>query len=174
MDGKLFMNDKVIMVLKQSFRNHIIVSGFTWIVTAILFGVWWYLNYNPAFLLTAGLFHLLFTIPALYLHIEYSIRNAGEEIEINSNEIIVRKGGNERKYRSKDLEKIIVYKSASLDKGGIPLSAMEYYRYARVEAKTGEEIIITCLMVLDVEGAVKQLKEVSYERKKGLAFLTWK
>lgn len=162
------------MILKQSIRNHIIVSGFTWIVTAILFGVWWYLNYNPAFLLTAGLFHLLFTIPALYLHIEYSIKNTGQEIEINSNEIIVRKNGGERKYSNKDLAKIIVYKSASLDRGGIPLTAMEYYRYARVVTKTGEEIIITCLMVLDVEGAVKQLTGVSYERKKGLAFLSRK
>jgi hypothetical protein len=51
---------------------------------------------------------------------------------------------------------------------------MEYYRYARIIAKTGEEIIITCLMVLDLECAVKQLTGVPYERKKRLALLSWK
>ena len=162
------------MILKQSIRNHIIVSGFTWIMTGILFAVWWYLNYDPDFLLIGGLFHLLFTIPAIYLHVEYSIRNAGEEIEINHNEIIVRKNGQERRFTSSDLSKIIVYKSASLDRAGIPFSAMEYYRYARIIAKTGEEIIITCLMVLDLERAVKQLTGVPYERKKRLALLSWK
>lgn len=162
------------MILRQTFKNHITVSGFTWIMTAILFGVWRYLNYDPDFLLIGGLFHLLFTIPALYLHIEYSIRNAGEEIEINHNEIIVRKNGQESRYSSSDLAKIVVYKSASLDRGGIPFSAMEYYRYARITAKSGDEIIITCLMVLDVEGAVRQLTGVPYERKKRLALLSWK
>lgn len=162
------------MILRQSFKNHIIVSGFTWIITAILLVVWRYLNYDPDFLLIGGLFHLLFTIPALYLHIEYSIRNAGEEIEINYNEIIVRKNGDERKYSINELSKVIVYKPASLDKRGMPFSAMEYYRYARIITKSGEEIIITCLMTLDIEGAVKQLSGISYERKKRIAFLFWK
>lgn len=159
------------MILKQSLKNHIVVSGFTWIITIILLGVWRYLNYDPDFLLIGGLFHLLFTIPALYLHIEYSIRNAGEEIEIAHNEIIVKKNGQEHKYSSSDLAKITVYKSASLDRGGIPFSSMEYYRYARIIAKSGEEIIITCLMTLDIEEALKHLTGVPYERKKGLAFL---
>jgi hypothetical protein len=162
------------MILKQNLKNHFIISEFTWSMTLILFGAWWYFDYDPDILLIGGLFHFLFTIPAIYLHISYTIRNAGEEIEITSNEIIVRKNGKEKKYSSSDLSKIIVYKSASLDRAGIPFTAMEYYRYARIVAKTGEEIIITCLMVLDVEGAVKQLTGVSYERKKRLALLSWK
>lgn len=162
------------MILKQNIRNHIVVSGYTWIMTAILLGVWRYLNYDPDFLLVGGFFHLLFTIPAIYLHIEYTIRNAGDEIEVTPNEVIVRKNGHERRYNSSDLSKIIVYKSASLDRAGIPFSAMEYYRYARIVTKTGDEIIISCLMILDVEGAVRQLKGVPYERKKRLALLSWK
>lgn len=159
------------MILKQSIRNHVSVSGFTWIMTAIFFGLLWYLNYDSDFLLIGGLFHLLFTIPALYLHVEYSIKNAGEVIEIHQNVIIVKRKGREHKYCSRDLAKITIYKSASLDRGGIPFSSMEYYRYARIIAKSGEEIVITCLMTLDIEGALKHLTGVPYERKKGLAFL---
>jgi hypothetical protein len=161
----------VIMILKQRFKNHIVVSEFTWTSILILLGIWWYLDYDSDVLFIGGLFHLVFSIPALYMHVEYSIRNAGEEIEINPNELIVRKNGLEHSYHNSDLAKIIVYKSASLDRGGVPLSAMEYYRYARIITKKGDEIIITCLMVLKVEEAVKTLQGVPYERKKGLAFL---
>lgn len=162
------------MILRQSFKNHFIVFEFTLSMTLILFGAWWYFNYDPSILLIGGLFHLLFTIPALYMHIEYSIRNVGEEIEINYNEIIVRKNGEERKYPISELSKVIVYKPASLDKGGVPFSAMEYYRYARIITNSGEEIIITCFMTLDIEGAVKQLSGITYERKNRIAFLFWK
>lgn len=162
------------MILRQSFKNHVIVSEFTLSMTVILFGAWWYFNYDPSILLIGGLFHLLFSIPAIYLHIEYSIRNAGEEIEINNNEVIVRKNGDERKYSINEVSKVIVYKPASLDKRGMPFSAMEYYRYARIITKSGEEIIITCLMTLDIEGAIKQLSGIAYERKKRIAFLFWK
>lgn len=162
------------MIVKQTFKNHIIVSGFTWILTGIFIGLWKYLNYDSDFFLIAGLFHLLFSIPAIFLHIEYSIRNAGEEIEIVHNEVIVRKNGKEQRYFSSDIAKIIFYKSASLDKGGMPFSAMEYYNYARIVAKSGEEIIVTCLMTLKIEEALKTLTGIPIERKKRIAFLFWK
>ena len=162
------------MKLKQRIKNHIVVSGFTSITTIVLFGAWWYFNYDPDILFIGGIFHLIFTIPALYLHTDYSIRNAGEEIEINYNEVIVRKKGTEQKYNINDLSKVILYKSASIDSSGIPLSAMEYYRYVRIFTKSGEEIIITCLMTLDIDEVVKQLPAIPYERKKGLAFLFWR
>lgn len=162
------------MILKQTLRNHIIVSWFTWFVTIILFGIWGFLDYDTDFLLVGGLFHLLFTIPAVYIHIEYTISNWGEEIEVNYNEIIIRKHGQIRSFNSNELERIIVYKPASLDKTGIPLSAMEYYYYARIISKKGEEIVITCLMTLELEEVLKKMSGVTFERKKRLAFLGWK
>jgi hypothetical protein len=133
------------MILKQNIKNQIIVSGYTWSMILILFAGWWYFNYDPVILLIGGLFHLIFTIPALYLHIEYYLRNKGEVIEINYNEIIVRKNGEERKYDSSLISKVIVYKSASLDKWGIPLTAMEYYRLPELLLNLVRKILLLVL-----------------------------
>jgi hypothetical protein len=153
------------MILKQTFRNHFNVLGFTLVITLILFIIWWYLDFD--FLVVGGIFHLGLTIPSFYLHLEYAIRNAGEEITINLDEIIVRKHGKERTYHVADLKEIVLHKSASLDKWGIPFTAMEYYHYARIITKSGEEIIITCLLTPKVEKAVRILNKVSFERRKG-------
>jgi|GEM_PF-4198911 len=81
------------------------VSGFTWIISIVILGAWWYLDFDLDFLFIVGSFHLLFTLPALYLYIEYSFKNFGEQIEINSNEIVVRKFGRERSIKSAIFQK---------------------------------------------------------------------
>ena len=45
---------------------------------------------------------------------------------------------------------------------------MEFYHYARIVPKEGADIIITCLMISDVEEAVKKIRFVSYDRRKQL------
>lgn len=163
------------MILKQNFKNHTNSLWFTIVTTLLIVMGWWYFNFDQDYLYVLGLFHVVFTIPALYLHIQYAVRNAFEEIEINPNEIIVKKKGQERRYNSRDLSKIIVYKSASLNKGGMPLSAMECYHYARLELNTGEEIIITCLMTRKVDEEVRKLSGVPCERKKRFfCAINWK
>ena len=105
----------------------------------------------------------------MYLHIEYYLKNRGQHLEILEDEVILYdRNGQVRRYQNKELQKVILYKSASLDKGGIPLTPIESYHYAHIVPKQGEEIIITCLMATDVEEAIKQIKWVPYERKKRL------
>lgn len=155
------------MILKQTFKNYFNVLGFALTITLILFIIWWYFNFDFDFLVIGGIFHLCFTLPSLYLHVGYALRNAGEEITINPDEIIVRKHGKERTYHVADLKEIVLHKSASLDKWGMPFTAMEYYHYARIITKSGEEIIITCLLTPKVEKAVRILSKVPFERRKG-------
>jgi hypothetical protein len=155
------------MILRQTFKNHLNVLGFALTITLILFIIWWYFGFDFDFWVAGGIFHLCFTIPSLYLHLEYAIRNAGEEMTINPDEIIVKKNGKERTYYVADLKEIILHKSASLDKWGMPFTAMEYYHYARIITQSGEEIIITCLLTPKVEKAVRILSKVPFERRKG-------
>lgn len=163
------------MVLMQTLKNHIFSLRFTAISTFLITMGWWYFEFDNDYLFIVGLFHAAFTTPALYLHIEYTLRNGNEEIELSYNEIIVRNTGEERRYSTTDLSKIILYKSASLDRGGIPLSAMEYYHFARIIVKTGEEIVITCLMSCKIDEEIRQLRGVPYERKKSFFCTTiWK
>lgn len=159
------------MILRQSFKNHFIVTKFIWVTTLMFVGVLWYFEFDKDALIIIGIYHSMFTIPAIYLHIEYYLRNQGEEIEINPYEIIVRKNGKEiKRYRSEELEDISLYKSASIDKRGIQLTPSESYHFARITAKNKDEIIITCLLTPKVEEAVKQMKGVDFFRFKPLFY----
>lgn len=162
------------MILKQSIKNHFYVLRFTFITT-FLFGVGWiYFNFDPDYFKVVGIFIMTFTLPALYLHIEYAIRNAGVVIDITPEKVIVKNNNTNKEYKKSDIIKIIVYKSASLDRQGIPFSQMEYYHFARLITSSGEEIIITCLMCKNVNEVVNILHGVPNVRKKGFCTTFWK
>lgn len=158
--------DLTIMILKQSLKNHLFVSGHIWVMTSIFILGWWYFNFDSDYLLVVGCFHLLFTLPAIYLHIEYFIRNRGQKITIEKDEIYISKNGEEYKYNGDDLAKISLYQSASMDSRGIPFTAMDYYGYLRIITKDGKEIIITCLMKRKLMELLYYFPDVPFARHK--------
>lgn len=130
------------MILKEKFIYHFWAFEFTLSVTLLFLIGWWYVGFDKDYALIIGLYHGVFTLPALYLHLEYTLRNLGEEIEIREDSIVWRKGNLQRTYRSEDLTKIVLYKSASMDAKGMPLTAMERFYFARISTNVGDEIII--------------------------------
>jgi hypothetical protein len=50
------------MILKQTFKNHFNVLGFTLTTTLMLFIIWWYFDFDFDFLVVAGIFQLCLTI----------------------------------------------------------------------------------------------------------------
>ncbi len=160
--------------LKLSFVNHLRAASFHIIGTMLMFLFVWFYKFEPNMVFIFTCFWIAYTIPVLYLHAEYTIRNAGEEIEINQNELVVKRNGNELKYKGEDLSKIIVYKSASLD-SWMQFIAAESYFYCRIITNGGEEVIITCLMSRKLDQEVQKLSGVPLERKKGpFCTLMWK
>lgn len=157
------------MIFRITINNHLKALKFHIIGTVIMVIALYFLRWDQDAIMIFSFFWLAYFIPAIYLHSEYYLKNYGERLEILENEIIFHdRDGKVRKYGNQDLKKIILYKSASLDKGGIPLTPIESYHYARIIPKQGDEIILTCLMASNVEEAIKQIKWVPYERKKRL------
>lgn len=163
------------MKLSITIRNHLRAMKFHIIGTVLMLIALYFLNWDIDAVIIFAFFWLAYFIPAIFLHLEYYLRNRVEQLEIFENEIILHdRVGQVKRYTRGDLEKVILYKSASLDKGGIPLTPMESYHYARIIPKQGEEIILTCLMAPDVEEAIKQIKWIPCERKKrGFASLNF-
>lgn len=146
--------------------NHVKVTAFTWQTSIIYFLIAYFLDFDrEGTLVGFGLFGL-FIISSLYLHGEYWIANYGQEIEIANQSLTITKKGISKNYPFSEMEKVILYKSASLDKGGIPVSPMEYYNYARIILKSGEEIILTCLLSPKVDKITDQITGVEKERRK--------
>lgn len=131
-------------------------------------GILYWLRFEEAALLIFGIFFLVDAIPAIYLHIEYLSKNIGEQYEINSDSIIRYRNNQSQIYYDEDIDKVIIYKSASMDKGGIPFLAVESYCYARIVLKSGDDMIFTRLLYPDIEKAVKKLHGVKFERRKRL------
>lgn len=157
------------MIFRITINNHLTALKFHIIGTFIMVVALYFLRWDQDAIMIFSFFWLAYFIPAIYLHSEYYLKNYDQRLEILENEIILHeRNGEVRKYRSQDLQKVVLYKSASLDKGGIPLTPMESYHYALIVPKHGTEIIVTCLMAPNVEEAIKLIKGVSYERKKRL------
>lgn len=158
-----------LMIFYIKIKNHLRALEF-FIATSVLILIASFImkaNFN-AILIGFGAYSIFF-LPSFFLHIEYYLKNRGQKLEIFEEGItLLEKDGSKRSYLNKDLQKIILYKSASLDKGGIPLTPLESYHFARIIPKQGEEIILTCLMAPNVEDAIKGIKWVPNERRKRL------
>ncbi len=161
--------------LKISFLNHLNALVSIFILFAILLIALVLLKFNYSFLFIFSIGFALDAVPALFLHFEYWLENKKANYEILFDRIILLKHGERTTYHLNDIEKIVLYKSASIDKGGIPILAIEPYHFARIITKTSEELIITCLLTSKVEEAIRQLKGIPIERKKRIfCTLSWK
>lgn len=146
--------------------NHFKALRFSILGTIFMLVALCFLDFKPDAIKVFGIFWLALTLPSLYLHIEYLIINSGQSIQLDCDQLIITQGSKSVGFKFADMDKIILYKPASLDKGGIPLSPIESYHYARIFMKSNEEIIITSLLFPKVEKLVNLMGGVRRERRK--------
>lgn len=109
----------------------------------------------------------LFTI---YLQIAYYIKNCDEEFLIKNDRIEKIKKGNIEIYLAADIKKIVICKSANMDRWSIPYTTFESFRVARVYLNNGSNFIMTNLLEYDLEVPLQILQGVVFERRKGFSF----
>ena len=106
----------------------------------------------------------------LYLHIVYYLKNKGQEFIIGEERIERIKNEKKEVFHSSDMKKIIICKSANMDKWGIPYTTFESFRVARVYLNDGTNFVMTNLLEYDLEKPLNILKNVKFERRKGFSF----
>ncbi len=146
------------------------------IVLILFFLCLYWFNFEKAAFVIFGILFLLQFLPAVYLHLQYWSENRGEEYSVKENEIIRYTENKEEVFKAEDIEKCIIYKSPGVDKGSWnTLYAWEEYHYARLFLRSGEELIITCLLMPKMDRVLAQLTGVQFERKKrGFNPLGWR
>lgn len=129
-----------------------------------------YFNINSTFFILIVLLPLSMyqILPVIFLHIEYLLKNKGEEYELNSHTIIQHKGGKEITYKKNDIKKITVYVSPNYFRDGIYFTAFENYHYAKIILNSGEVLFLTSLLA---PGGIDKvlsvyLKDIPYRKKK--------
>ena len=156
-------------ILKISFRNFFSLHLSTLILMLIGISILYYLRFDIYFLQVFLVVWTLDLLPASYLHVIYLSKNRNEEYEVRDTELIKRKGGEITVYKNSEIEKIIIYLSPALYKNSnFHILAIEGYHYAVVKLKTGEELILTCLLSPRVDKSLKQMKGVLFEKRKRL------
>jgi len=158
------------MELRVSLANQLKALSFLIFGTLLMLATLIVLDFQTAMLISFGSIWFVLALPSLYLHVEYLLINTNTVLEVGNNQLLLKtaSGAVNKIYSFDELRKIVLFKSASLDRGGFPMTPIEMYHYARITTATGEEIIITCLMTPDVEEILKKIKRISYERKKQL------
>jgi hypothetical protein len=160
--------------IKPLYHLQVLVHELSGILLMVI--VLYFLEFNKSALIIFGIWFAVLTVPLIYLHFEYYIANRGQEVIIKNEELtVISRKGNANTFKLTELKKVILYKSASMDKGGIPITPFEIYNYARIITETNEQIIITCLMYPRLEEVINELKGVRRIReKRGFCTLFWK
>lgn len=120
----------------------------------------------------AGFVLLIFIIPTMFLHFEYASVNKDMSATITSSDIkIFRNQQLVTTLSRKQIEKIVIYKSRSIDHDGVPRFPIEFYYFARVVPKEESqlEIIITCLMAPQ---KMDELRVLSIPFEEKISFFT--
>jgi len=164
------------MILTVKTKNQLIALSFLFFVSAGMLVLNWIKDFETGLVLISLGVLVLITVPTAYLHIEYYLRNRWTEFEINPEGLIAtRRNGERERHAPEQIERIIIYKSASIDTGGIQMTPMESYHYVRVCIRGGKELILTCLLSPKIDVLISQLSGVPIERRKrGFCTIKWK
>jgi hypothetical protein len=167
--------DKNNLVIKINFSNQIILLSFHLQGILLMLITLYFLKFKIEAVLIFGIWLAILTLPVVFLHVEYYLANKGKIIIIKDDELLIKKGCNTVVFKFSDLKTAILHKSASLDRGGMPLTPMEFYHWVEIISNSGERIIITCLMTLKLDELMDKLHGVQKIRKKcGFCTLLWR
>lgn len=163
------------MILKMKLINHLRVLSHEFSGIAMMVIALYFLDFKIDMLVIFGIWFAILTLPVIYLHLEYYLANRGMEIVIENEKLtVISKNRNSQTFKFNELKEVRLYKSASLDKGGIPIMPTEPYHFVRIFTNSEEQITITCLMYPKLDGVVDKLIGVQKIRKRGFCTLWWK
>lgn len=158
------------MKLKISFSNHLQALKFHIGGTFLMLVALYFFNFDKISLIVFFCVWVLYTLPTLYLHFKYYHANKGQAIIITNNEIVLSycyKVDSDI-FRMQDIEKIVLCRSASMDKGGMPITPIETYQHIKIFLKTGAVINITNLMTPHIDNVLNYFKGIRFIREKGV------
>ncbi len=155
--------------LKITTRNHLVLHYHTLILMMIgIFCMHTIFNFEKDIVIIFLIFWALDIIPVFFLHYDYWHTNKGEEYEVLFDRLVRRKEGKREEILGSDIEKIIIWKSASIDKGGIPFLGIESYYCVDVYLRAGNHFTLTCLLSPKIDLEIQKLKNIPIKRIKWL------
>lgn len=152
---------------KITMRNHLSLHYHTLILILIgIFCLYAFFNFEKDIIIIFIIFWSLDIIPVIFLHYDYWQVNKGEKYEVLFDRLVRWKDGKREEFLGSDIDKIIIRKSASMDKGGIPFLGIESYHCVDVYLKLGNHLTLTCLLNPQIDLEIRKLKNIPVKRVK--------
>jgi hypothetical protein len=134
--------------MRLEFKNQLRALPFVGPVIIFFFVMMYLFRFDtPSVLIILGGIALVF-LPVAFLHMEYFLENRGKVIEIDNHAISVFEN-NERvlHYENSELEKIVFYKSKTIDTRSAHQFPTQYYFYVRFIPRGGKkDVVVTSLV----------------------------
>lgn len=164
------------MIFRVSLRNQFKALEFAFFLLLFTLGCIIFFRYTDPFFYLEILIWLcmLQLIPVLYLHLEYLSLNGKCSLKLDCNQSILTYANNREviNLSFNNIVHIVSYLPPSAYRGPIERKMhflpMESYGYAIIYSKEGERIIVTSLMVPDMNKELEKVSNIPIERKKRL------
>jgi len=156
------------MTLKQSSVLNIQALKFLLLQVIFEIGVVAYFKFDIFAVQVVLSLFILFSLPAIYLNIEYYYYNKDLVIRFNELGIEKIKHSISSKHNYENCIKVILFKSKNLNKNSFPFTAMDYYWFLRLVFEDGTEININCLLYKNVEEFRKYFPQAKYVNLSGI------
>jgi hypothetical protein len=144
----------------MSLRNHLTALTSLFLITILTFGFVIYTGFYLEAVFISGSMWLLVGIPTIYLHLEYYLTGRGTSVILHGNQIEIEKDGRQIMLLRENVKEVILFKSMGT------LTPMESYHFAIIKTVPGQTVMINCLMISDVEEALKDFAPVTIRHKK--------
>jgi len=156
------------MLLRNSFYSHLKIWAFHILGSFFMLFVLFLSKFEPDAVIIFSIIWMIYTIPAVYLYLEYLSVNMGVSIKLNDDGMIYYKNGVESVINKDQIESITYYLTPNaFEKSSIQYLAIESFRFVRIVTKSGNRILITNLLSTQLE---KDLSTLNFPiiRKKRL------
>jgi hypothetical protein len=142
-------------------------------INAVVIAVYFYIFRDISlniFIIVLFLFiFLLNVLPVLLLHLQYLIKNWNVTFKIDREKKLItcQNGKKSLKYSFDDIETLKYYAThGHISRRGSSLwYTFDPYRFYKITFKDQKKVIITCLMINNIENTLEQLLEITAERK---------
>ena len=133
------------------------------------------LKYHPIYIFIALFFFIFDILPALILHLQYLKVNWGADLIIDTinEDILYRKGGIAAEHKFHEITSFKIISSFGGGQYNAGWYAFGEYRYCEFVFKDDTQMIITCLMINDIQNTLENLLRIKPEkRRKVFAFIS--
>jgi hypothetical protein len=156
------------MTVKQTATNHLKVLPTTMITTMLYFGAFWYLGFQSDLSIILLIGYILTVVPSFYLHLNYYLNDREKICQILPEKLVIIKNGVETVLEAACIKDVVIYKSASIESGGIPITPMESYFYVRIIDQSDNEYTLSCLLDPKIDQTIRAIKGVKFWTERGI------